>query len=66
MSAELERVAAGLPNIEVLGPAPPPLARVRGRHRWALLVRAPDPAELLRGIEFPAGWVVDIDPLTLG
>ena len=66
MSAELERVAAGLPNIEVLGPAPPPLARVRGRHRWALLVRAPDPAELLRDIEFPAGWVVDIDPLTLG
>ncbi len=66
MSGELERLAAGLPNIEVLGPAPPPLARVRGRHRWALLVRAPDPAELLRGVEFPAGWVVDIDPLTLG
>ncbi len=66
MSAELERRAAGLPNIEVLGPAPPPLARVRGRHRWALLVRAPDPAELLRDIEFPAGWLVDIDPLTLG
>ncbi len=66
MSAELERRAAGLPSIEVLGPAPPPLARIRGRHRWALLVRAPDPAELLREIDFPAGWVVDIDPLTLG
>ena len=66
MSAELERRAAGLPNIEVLGPTPPPLARVRGRHRWALLVRAPDPAELLREIDFPAGWLVDIDPLTLG
>ena len=66
MQAELRKIASGLPGVDVLGPAPPQIARLRGRHRWALLVRAPDPAELLREVEFPPGWVVDIDPVTLG
>ena len=65
MRGELRRVAAGLPGVDVLGPAPPQIARRRGRHRWALLVRGPDPAEVLREIELPAGWVVDIDPVLL-
>ena len=65
MQRELRRVASGLPGIDVLGPAPPQIARRRGRHRWALLVRAPDPAELLRALEFPPGWTVDVDPVLL-
>ena len=66
MQQVLRRLFSGLPGIDVLGPAPPQIARLRGRYRWALLVRAPDPAELLRAVEFPPGWVVDIDPVTLG
>ena len=65
MQRELRRIASGLPGIDVLGPAPPQIARRRGRHRWALLVRAPDPAELLRALEFPPGWTVDVDPVLL-
>ena len=65
MQRELRRIASGLPGIDVLGPAPPQVARRRGRHRWALLVRAPDPAELLRELEFPPGWTVDVDPVLL-
>ena len=63
MRAELRRVASALPNAEVLGPAPPLVARRRGHYRWALLLRAPDPAEALREIEVPAGWTIDVDPL---
>jgi primosomal protein N' (replication factor Y) len=48
----------------VMGPAPAFFSRVRGNYRWMLLVRAPDPAALLRTIEIPFGWRVDVDPLT--
>jgi len=32
----------------VLGPAPAPLAKVRGKHRWQLLLRARDHGPLHR------------------
>ena len=60
--AELRRLAAGLPDVEVLGPTPPQIARVRGRYRWSLLVRGEDPAALVRAIDLPPGWTVDVDP----
>jgi primosomal protein N' (replication factor Y) len=60
--AELRRLAAGLPDVEVLGPTPPQIARVRGRYRWGLLVRGADPAALVRAIDLPPGWTVDVDP----
>jgi primosomal protein N' (replication factor Y) len=64
---ELRALAAGRPGVEVLGPLVPGVARVRGRHRWSLLVRADDdPTDLLRDLEtLPPGWAIDVDPLTL-
>ncbi|WP_112312007.1 primosomal protein N' [Pseudogemmobacter bohemicus] len=56
---------------EVLGPAPAPVARVRGRHRVRLLIRAPKNAALqnaiaawLRQTRQPKGirLAIDIDP----
>lgn len=38
---ELSRRAPASKRIEVLGPAEAPIAVVRGRHRWRLLVKAP-------------------------
>jgi primosomal protein N' (replication factor Y) len=38
--AELAR-GTGAPGVDVLGPAPAPLARVRGRFRWHLLLLGP-------------------------
>ncbi len=49
----------------VLGPAPAFFAQFRGYHRWQILVRAPDPALLLRGLPIPFGWRVDIDPVDM-
>lgn len=48
----------------LLGPAPAFFERHRGYYRWQLLLRAPDPAAVLRGLEIPFGWRVDIDPLS--
>ncbi|HJM88884.1 MAG TPA: primosomal protein N' [Dehalococcoidia bacterium] len=64
--AELSTVAAGLPDVEVLGPSRPQVARVRGRHRWSLLIRGTDPSAVLREIELPPGWAVDVDPVNVG
>ena len=67
---ELTKIASGLPSVDVIGPSRPLVARVRGRHRWALLVLGADPAELLRpsadgGVELPPGWTVDVDPVVV-
>ena len=62
-------IARGEPA-DVLGPAPAPLAKVRGKHRWQLLLRARDhgplhrlgkalqTAHTVRGVEL----ALDIDP----
>jgi primosomal protein N' (replication factor Y) len=38
---DVARRAPEARNIEILGPAEAPLAVIRGRHRWRLLVKAP-------------------------
>ena len=59
-------------ELEVLGPAEAPLARLRGRHRWHVLVRArPGTAQGVLRNMVPGwrGWAkgsitVDVDPLS--
>ncbi len=61
-----ERVAQlGLSNTDVIGPAPCFVGRIRGRYRWQIVLRGPDPAVLLRGWPLPPGWRVDVDPGSL-
>lgn len=64
--APLRRVGA-----QLFGPAPAPIARVRGRHRVRMLIKAEKTAPLqaaikawLRGVKLPASvrLAVDIDP----
>ncbi|MEX2247486.1 MAG: primosomal protein N' [Dehalococcoidia bacterium] len=52
-------------DVEVLGPSPAYVQRLRGRWRWQLLLRGRDPSQLLRGLPLPPSCVVDIDPVTL-
>ena len=67
------RFASGGDALDVLGPAPAPLAKVRGKHRWQLLLRAPDHAPLHRvGRALQASHrvpgvqlAVDVDPVAL-
>ncbi len=60
-----EKNSQGLPNISVFGPSPTFTQRVRGRFRWQIIVRGPDPIPLLSQLHLPQGWSVDIDPMGL-
>ena len=73
LGVELARSDAPLARVgaQVFGPAPAPIARVRGRHRVRLLIKAPKGAALqgaisqwLRGVKLTGGvrLAVDIDP----
>ncbi len=55
----------GIAGVELIGPAPAFIHRLRGRFRWQLILRGSDLPEFLSGITFPQGWAVDIDPLGL-
>ena len=67
MAEELRTRAAGRPGLEVLGPLVPGVSRVRGRHRWSVLIRGDDGRSILnRDLDtLPPGWAIDVDPLTL-
>jgi primosomal protein N' (replication factor Y) len=56
----------GLPAVEIIGPTPSYVRRVRNQYRWHILLRATEPAAVLRPLlPLPQGWRVDIDPVTL-
>lgn len=55
----------GLPQTSLIGPAPAYTQRVRGRYRWQIIIRSPDPLTILCQVPIPQGWVVDIDPISL-
>ncbi len=57
--------ARSLPPEDLIGPAPAFFARQRNLFRWQVLLRADDPADLLREVEISAGWRVDIDPVSV-
>ncbi len=52
-------------DVDVIGPSPAYVPRVRGRWRWQLLLRGRDPASLVRDFLLPPGWAIDVDPATL-
>lgn len=58
-------VELGLAETDVIGPAPAFFQRERGRSRWQLVVRAPDPHALVAGVALGPGWRVDVDPVDL-
>ena len=62
LAAEIRRV--DLPA-SLIGPAPCFLSRIQGRYRWQIVIRAPDPTQLLRDVALPRGWHIDVDPINL-
>ena len=57
--------AQGLANISLIGPSPAYIQRIRGRYRWQLIIRSPDPMGILSKVTIPQGWTVDVDPVGL-
>ncbi len=60
-----ERDARGISGLSLIGPAPAFIHRLRGRFRWNLVLRGGGLSAFLSRISFPAGWTVDIDPVSL-
>ena len=56
----------GMMNTRVIGPAPAPWERLRGRYRWQITIIADEPTELLETVALPPGWAVDVDPMSGG
>jgi len=57
--------ARGIAGLSLIGPAPAFIHRLRGRYRWQLILRGPEPASFLAELEVPRGWAIDVDPLGL-
>jgi len=55
----------GIADLDVIGPAPAFIHRLRGRFRWQLILRGSEPDAFLSQIPIPQGWAVDIDPVGL-
>jgi primosomal protein N' (replication factor Y) len=58
-----EMKTRGVGGIDIVGPAPAFIHRLRGRFRWHLILRGNSLAPFLAPVDFPRGWSVDIDPL---
>ncbi|HEY5639607.1 MAG TPA: primosomal protein N' [Dehalococcoidia bacterium] len=55
----------GLPNVDVLGPSPAYVPRIRGRWRWNVVIRGDNPAAILSDEPLPRGWTLDVDPISV-
>ena len=55
----------GATDAALIGPAPCFFSQVRGKYRWQIVLRSSDPASLLAHFPLPAGWRLDIDPVSL-
>lgn len=62
---EEARDEQGVAGLEVIGPAPAYVSRLRGRYRWQLILKGADPARLLALLPLRRGWTVDVDPLSM-
>ncbi len=59
----------GFSRSAILGPAPAPISKIKGRHRWQLILKSEEPlSDLLRDLPAVSDEVrvaIDIDPLFL-
>jgi len=53
----------GIGSTSIIGPAPAFIHRLRGKFRWQLVLRGPEPSTLFSTMPFPRGWIIDIDPV---
>ncbi len=60
---EAESKRLGLADVQLIGPAPSFIARLRGRYRWHIVLAGADGYRLLDAVTIGRGWVVDVDPM---
>jgi primosomal protein N' (replication factor Y) len=55
----------GVAGVELIGPAPAYIHRLRGRYRWKIIVRGQGLSSFLSHVTISPGWVADVDPVGL-
>lgn len=55
----------GFGGVNIIGPAPAFIHRLRGRYRWQLIIRGQNLSVFLSRLTFASGWTVDVDPISL-
>lgn len=55
----------GIPDVDIKGPAPAFYSKVRSHFRWQIVLAGQGLGRLIRAAPFPAGWSVDVDPVSL-
>jgi primosomal protein N' (replication factor Y) len=50
--------------ITVIGPVPCFFLKQAGQYRWQIILRGPNPKELLHGLKLD-GWRVEVEPVSL-
>jgi primosomal protein N' (replication factor Y) len=55
----------GIPDVDLMGPAPAFHHRVRGRYRWQIVLAGNGLDRLLDEVPLSLGWGVDVDPVSL-
>jgi primosomal protein N' (replication factor Y) len=53
----------GLAGVDLVGPAPAYIHRLRGKYRWKIIIRGHGLSSFLSRITLPAGWITDVDPM---
>jgi len=56
--------AGGHVQTTLIGPVPCFFSKLRGEYRWQIILRGPNPAEILQSQRFD-GWRVEVDPTSL-
>jgi primosomal protein N' (replication factor Y) len=56
--------AEGRLQTTLVGPVPCFFSKLRGEYRWQIVLRGPNPVEVLQGQRFD-GWRVEVDPTSL-
>ncbi|MEK6575524.1 MAG: primosomal protein N', partial [Chloroflexota bacterium] len=57
-------VASEARSTALIGPAPCFFERIAGEYRWQIVLRGPNPADLLKGLVLK-DWQVEVDPMSL-
>jgi len=58
-----EKARENIIDLSVIGPVPTFAFRAKGRYRWQLFLRGPDPTRVLSQLILPRGWTIDVDPV---
>jgi primosomal protein N' (replication factor Y) (superfamily II helicase) len=56
--------AEGRSQTTLVGPVPCFFSKLRGEYRWQIILRGPNPVEILQAQRFD-GWRVEVDPVSL-